>query len=66
MSILLSLLKQDGYRPSAASEEAYKAKLQAAIEWMSFRWVLSPNYVFNPNHSVEAWKSNESFSRVNS
>lgn len=57
MSIFLNLLKEEGYKPSAASQEANRIKLEAAKEWMAFRWVLSPSYVFNKKHSVEAWKS---------
>ena len=52
MSVLLGILKADKYRPSAAVQDALDKKLQAAKEWLGERWILHPNYKYNPKHRI--------------
>jgi hypothetical protein len=52
MSVLLTLLKEEKYRPSAASENTIREKLEKAIEWMGSRWVFHKDYVYNPKHRI--------------
>ena len=57
MSVLLNLLKEEGYKPSVEQTERLESKRQEAIEWMGEKWCLHPNYKFNFKHSIESWKS---------
>lgn len=57
MSVLLKLLKSEGYKPTVEQTERLESKRKDAIEWMGEKWCLHPNYKFNQKHGVEAWKS---------
>jgi len=52
MSILLQMLKSDGYQPLAVSEGTLEAKRLKALEWLGDRWIYHPNYVYNPRHRI--------------
>jgi hypothetical protein len=52
MSILLELFKRDKYVPPAATVGTLEQKREAALEWLGDKWMLSPNYIYNPKHRI--------------
>lgn len=52
MSILLQVMRNDGYHPAATSEGSLEEKRKRAIEWMGSRWLYHPEYIYNPKHRI--------------
>lgn len=57
MSTLLTLLRREGYKPSAVQTEALEQKRKAAIEWMGTKWCLHPMYQHDQKREIKTWKS---------
>ena len=52
MSKLLSIMREEKYKPPASIEGTNAAKLSAAKEWMGSKWILHPDYVFTEKHRI--------------